>query len=75
LDAETTEDYWLAITVIEAQAALVQMNIIGTPHMKRSQAEKLHRELHRKAYPTTHDGPLVGPEELARILGAGRIHG
>ncbi len=59
--------------MIEAQEMLKQITVAMAPNMKRTQYEKLHRDLHRKAYPKTYDGPAVGAKELARILGAGRI--
>lgn len=49
------------------------MTVSSYPHMKEDKARSLHRRLHKSAYPKTYEGPAVGPEDLAKILGAGRI--
>lgn len=43
---------WECITVIEAQEQLKLMNALDWPNMKKDQRQKLHRELHRQAYPS-----------------------
>lgn len=68
----TTQRYFDAIRVIDAQERLVEFSTQDRPNMKKSQREKLHKQLHRAAYPATHSKP-VSPQELAKILGAGRI--
>lgn len=75
MDVEVSQRYWEAITVIEAQELLKQMTIIGTPYMSKENSQKVHRDLHKQAYPKTHEGPPVGPQDLAAILGAGRLNG
>jgi hypothetical protein len=73
LDAEVTEEYWNAITVIEAQEMLKQMTVSAYPHIKPEKARSIHRGIHKQAYPKTHEGPAVGPQDLTRILGAERM--
>lgn len=46
------EDYWAAITPIEAQKALVDLTVSSYPHLSsKSEREKVHRDLYKKAYP------------------------
>ena len=45
------EDYWLAITPIEAQKALVDLTVSSYPHSAKSDRERIHRDLYKKAYP------------------------
>jgi hypothetical protein len=49
------------------------MTLIGTPHMSKKDREKVHKDLHRQAYPTTHNEAPIGPKDLARILGAANV--
>lgn len=50
LSADVEEMLWQAITVIEAQQALVSLQIASYPHMKKSSQERVHREFNRLAY-------------------------
>ncbi len=60
--------------MIEAQQLLNQITVASYPHIKEaSKQREIHKSLHKKAFPETHKGPPVGPEDLARLLGAGRI--
>jgi hypothetical protein len=60
--------------MIEAQEMLKQMSVASYPHMTKDQRGKLHKKLHKDAYPRTHsDKPAIGPQDLAKILNAGRI--
>lgn len=68
LDVEWVETYWLAITTIEAQEALVSMRIADFPYLKPKDREKWHRELHTQAFPRTHSGKTMTTEELAAHL-------
>jgi hypothetical protein len=50
------------------------MNVAAYPYMKKSNAEKFHRKMHRMAYPKNEERatrPLTS-NELAQLLGAGR---
>lgn len=48
----TALEYYNAITPLEAQMALVQMNIATYPHMKGKDArDKFYRQMRKEAYP------------------------
>jgi hypothetical protein len=42
------------------------------PHMKQQKQEKIHRALHKKAYPDTYARSLT-PAQVAHLLKAGKI--
>ena len=58
--------------VLAAQDQLFLLSVADWPKMKKSSRDKMHRSIHRIAFPRTHSEP-IGPQELAKILGAGRI--
>lgn len=69
MDSEDEEMLWQAITVIEAQDALVQIKNNSFHRMKRNEQERYHRRLHRKAYPDDYAEPVtVTPQSIARIV-------
>lgn len=68
----TTQRYYKAMEMLSAQERLMELSTQDWPNLKKSQREKLHRQLHRAAYPSTYSKPVT-PQELAKILGAGRI--
>lgn len=72
LDIDTFEDYWLAITCIEAQEMLKAFDVSAWPTMKKSQREKLHKALFKKAYPASFKrAKQVSNDDLAKILSGG----
>lgn len=72
LPIDLFENYWSAITVIEAQEMLKNLTIQDWTKMKNSSREKLHRQLHRDAYPASfNEVKQVSNDELAKILGGG----
>jgi hypothetical protein len=75
MDAERLEEYWQAITIIEAQEVLVQLRVMDFPNMKQEARRKTHKEFHALAYPRTHDtSQRLSTEQLAaRIKGALRV--
>ncbi len=60
--------------MIEAQEMLKAMQIADFPHTQKSKREKIHRDLHKKAYPKTYSKP-VSTEDLARIIFGGNPNG
>lgn len=70
MDEDDCEDAWQAITVIEAQSALVAITVGTFAEIKQSDREKIHRRLHSQAYPDSlvEKKPLSA-EHLQRILG------
>jgi hypothetical protein len=56
----------MAITVLEAQEMLLQMQVSDYPHLKKEPRQRLHRQLHRQAYPGIHD-PNAKPVTTAEL--------
>lgn len=52
-DKETLIGMWQAITVLEAQDQLRMMGLMDWPNMKKNNRQKIHRDLHRLAYPSS----------------------
>ena len=44
---------WECVTMIEAQEQLKIMTAMDWPNLKKDKRQKLHRELHRQAYPSS----------------------
>jgi hypothetical protein len=69
LPAEDEEMLWQAITVVEAQETLVQLQVASYAHMKPDDQRKLHRKLHEMAFPTVYEKPVaLTPEQMAKLL-------
>ena len=66
--------YFDAITVIEAQNMLISMQVADYPNMKRDDRSRLHREIHKKAYPFKNVRKMSGKEasEHLRMMLNGR---
>jgi hypothetical protein len=54
--------------MIEAQEQLKQIQIADWPNMKKSSREKIHRDLHKKAFPTKMK-KSISVDDFKRILG------
>lgn len=55
MSVEAEEMLWKAITQIEAQETLVAIQVSAYPELPKKEKEKLHRTLHRNAYPDAHE--------------------
>lgn len=67
--------YWEAITILEAQESLLNMNVAAYPMMKKDEAKKYHRQMFDKAFPKNKERtrrPLT-TAELAQLTGAGIV--
>lgn len=51
----TFESYWQAMTVIDAQRLLREYSVADYPNVKLGTKRKLHRQVHKMAYPATWD--------------------
>ena len=51
MDARDAEDYWRAISVIEAREALLALEITTTPHLRKDRAQAVEQRLQKAAYP------------------------
>jgi len=47
------DEYYMAITTLEAQEMLVEMRLSDYPNMKKNDRSKLHRQMFKLAYPKT----------------------
>lgn len=64
-------EYYEAVTVIEAQQCLVEMNVSDYPRMNGDSRRKFHREMKKKAYPQGLQQEMSF-EDFARIMTDGR---
>ena len=64
------DQYWKAITVLEAQDMLINLQVQSYAWMKKPNQDKLHKETYKKAYPThLREDKILSSEEVARLLG------
>lgn len=70
LDVITAEDYWNAITILEAQEMLIKFKIQDWSQMKDADRKKLFRQVDLMAYPKkqAQGGKKVSNKELMEIL-------
>lgn len=48
---------------------LLNLRIADFPHLKKEDRKKLHKEIHKSAFPKTHEeGKVLAFEEVARII-------
>lgn len=63
------DQYWLAITKIEAEEMLMKLTIADYPHLKPTRRKELYNRL--KGYQGNGDtGNLMTPADIARAIGA-----
>lgn len=62
--------YWEAITVLEAQDCLVQLEIMDFPNMKQNKRQQIYKKYKKYAYPRLDNdkSPELKLNELAKIL-------
>lgn len=65
--AEDEEMLWQAITVLEAQEMLMGVKVSSYPYLKEADQDKVHRSLHKLAYPDVEKRSITA-EEMARLL-------
>lgn len=70
LPCNIADEYWLAITAIEAREALVMKSVASAHALTVSGRKTLHDELTRDAYPV-HLRKEISTEDLARKLMGG----
>ena len=67
-------DYYLAITAIEAQEALVAMDVCAYPHMKKASMKEFRRNITKLAWSHEKKNTKPNPvEDAVRILQ--KLHG
>ena len=64
------DQYWLAITKIEAQEMLIEFTIADYPHLKPNRRKEIYNKLKRAQSNGRAEGALMSPEEIAKKIGA-----
>ena len=62
------DQYWLAITKIEAQEMLIGITIADYPQLKPQRRKELYNKL-RRHEGSAQEGNLMSPEEIAKAIG------
>lgn len=69
MENEVAELALQGIAQISAQEALVSVKTQCYPHVDRKAQEKIHRSLHKQAFPSVYDKPVeITPEQMARLI-------
>lgn len=72
LSIDLFDEYWQAITVIEAQEQLKLLSAQDWTKLKQGTREKQHKQLHRDAYPASfNETKQITNGDLAKILSGG----
>ena len=69
--ADVFHQYWLAITVVEAQDMLKQMQISDYPHLKKEDRKRVYSSIQKQAYPIIEERAeekLLTSEDIASFL-------
>lgn len=75
LDNQVAMEYYEAVTVIEAQDRMIEMNIADYPRMKTEGRKRFHREMRKKAYPRSLKAQKeMDFDEFFEVMGHGRRH-
>ena len=64
------DQYWLAITKIEAQEMLMELNVVDYPHLKPNRRKEIYNKLKRVQGNGKVSGALMSPQEIAKKIGA-----
>jgi hypothetical protein len=70
MPADEIESLWQAITQIEAQEMLKQFQIADYPHLKARDKSRVHKDMHKLAYPHAQE-KVLDAEAVANILKRG----
>ena len=62
------EILYQAITAIEAQEALLMLEVSDYPHLKPNARKKVYKRLQKLAYPAQKEEKALSMEEVSRIL-------
>jgi len=71
MEARRVHPYLKAIERIEAQEALLGMNISDYPKMKNSDRSKLYKSIRSRAFPVSEQLPITS-EDMERMIKNGR---
>ena len=71
LEVDAAEEYWQAVTVIEAQELIEQLKLHVAPNLKERDFKQYSERLHKLAYPKklAATGPELTADELAKRIG------
>ena len=62
-------EYYEAITIIEAQDSLIEMNIIDYPRMTKEDRRRYHKEMYKRAYPQELKKEMEFDEFIRKMTG------
>lgn len=72
VDELTQEDfnkYWNAIIPLEAQELLTNLTLHDFPHLKKEKRSKVHKQLHKQAFPFQHKSkPEVNFDSMREFI-------
>lgn len=72
LPVDVAEEYWQAVTVLEAQEIIEQVKVVQVPYYKPQAFKKYASDLEKKAFPkgsVKASGPELDTHQLAALLG------
>jgi hypothetical protein len=73
MDNETAEIALQAADQLEAQESLLSISIGSFADLKKEDRTKMHREIHKRAFPKVHESKrAISGQELAVILNGRR---
>lgn len=72
MPADTFEMYWECMRVIDSQEMMRSLTIADYPHTNKQMRKKIHRQLHRNAYPDTWDTSR-GKVSVDQFFGQARV--
>lgn len=72
MELDVFDRYFEAIDILSAREKLVELNVSAYPHSTKNGRSKIHKELHKLAYPKLSESKQITTEDLAKILGGQR---
>lgn len=69
MDVDTSNTYYKAISVIEHQQMLTQIQCVSYPNMKKEAQKELYKHISRIAYPDAGKADYMTSEEFAKAMG------
>lgn len=67
MPADIFNEFWEAITVIEARQMLTQMTVADYPNLKKPDREKLHRQIYELAHPSIFSNSKEETADMERV--------
>lgn len=67
MPANMFNEFWEAITVIEAQTMLTGMTVADYPHIRKQDRTNVHRRIYEMAHPSLFENENIEPIKLKDI--------